>query len=210
MDLTATDLDLTFAVHPDLSLGAGVVGSHVRHVKRLSAFGNLVKLVTVRLEGIGLHPARFDMISSTEEEEEEENEAEELKPGDVTKQENTTKSGGVEIEKDEEGVEVLRSECMNPITEVTWSYRGNDYRVKGKAHPDYELVRERNGPFAGKRQNRPVASYDGCHRRAVDFLSRAMAADGEKEENEEARRKAADEAIRQVKDEIFAGKQVRF
>ncbi len=33
------------------------------------------------------------------------------------------------------------------------------------------MVRERNGPFAGKKVNRPVASYDGCHARAADFVS---------------------------------------
>ncbi len=32
-------------------------------------------------------------------------------------------------------------------------------------------MRERNGPFAGKKTNRPVASYEGCHTRAVTFLS---------------------------------------
>ena len=34
----------------------------------------------------------------------------------------------------------------------------------------YELVRERNGPFAGKKINRPVAKYDYCHRYYIHIL----------------------------------------
>ncbi len=49
-------------------------------------------------------------------------------------------------------------------------YLGLDYMVKGKKEPDFEMVRERNGPFAGKKTNRPVANYDGCHNKAVKFV----------------------------------------
>ena len=42
--------------------------------------------------------------------------------------------------------------------------------VKGKKKPDHELVKERNGPFAGKRVNRPVANYDECRTLAKNYL----------------------------------------
>ena len=36
------------------------------------------------------------------------------------------------------------------------------YHVKG-LHKSVEEVKERNGPFAGKRVSRPVADYEACH-----------------------------------------------
>ena len=42
--------------------------------------------------------------------------------------------------------------------------------IRGKKKPDYELVKERNGPFAGKRVNHPVANYDQCHTLAKNYL----------------------------------------
>lgn len=47
-------------------------------------------------------------------------------------------------------------------------------RVLGKAEPDFELVKERNGPFAGKKINRPVANYEGCHATAKDYIRRHL------------------------------------
>ena len=42
--------------------------------------------------------------------------------------------------------------------------------TRGKKNPDYELIKERNGPFAGKRVNHPVANYDECHTLAKNYL----------------------------------------
>ena len=38
----------------------------------------------------------------------------------------------------------------------------------------YELVRERNGPFAGKKINRPVAKYDYCHRVCATYVDEKL------------------------------------
>ena len=36
------------------------------------------------------------------------------------------------------------------------------------------LVRERNGPFAGKKINRPVAKYDYCHRVCATYVDEKL------------------------------------
>ena len=36
------------------------------------------------------------------------------------------------------------------------------------------MVKERNGPFAGKRINRPVANYKYCHSVMVEFVSKQI------------------------------------
>lgn len=42
--------------------------------------------------------------------------------------------------------------------------------MRGKENPDFEIVKERNGPFAGKKTNRPVANYNECHGNAETYL----------------------------------------
>ena len=57
-----------------------------------------------------------------------------------------------------------------PIVHCCRTWKGRKLHVRGKVKPDYELVRERNGPFAGKRVNRPVANYDECHGLAKGYI----------------------------------------
>lgn len=44
----------------------------------------------------------------------------------------------------------VRSACVNPICDAHWEWLGKVYRVRGLEKGDFELVKERNGPFAGK------------------------------------------------------------
>jgi hypothetical protein len=44
----------------------------------------------------------------------------------------------------------VRSACVNPICDAHWEWLGKVYRVRGLEKGDYELVKERNGPFAGQ------------------------------------------------------------
>jgi hypothetical protein len=67
-----------------------------------------------------------------------------------------------------------KSECVNPITESRWRWEGRELWIRGKEKPDYELVKERNGPFAGKKVNRPVANYDQCHNLAKEYLEKNL------------------------------------
>ena len=71
---------------------------------KLSAFGRSVKLLTVRYLGLGLHSARFEMLTSR---------------GIGS---NATKIPGDSSaeEEEEEGFEAVHSECMNPITDAHW------------------------------------------------------------------------------------------
>ena len=41
-------------------------------------------------------------------------------------------------------------------------------------HKSVEEVKERNGPFAGKRVARPVANYEACHSVVVSILLRVV------------------------------------
>jgi hypothetical protein len=54
------------------------------------------------------------------------------------------------------------SPCVNPVVDRWWDFGGVRYHVKG-LHRSVEEVKERNGPFAGKRVARPVANYEACH-----------------------------------------------
>jgi len=54
------------------------------------------------------------------------------------------------------------SPCVNPVVDRWWEFGGHRYHVKG-LHKSVEEVKERNGPFAGKRVSRPVANYEACH-----------------------------------------------
>merc|ERR1712179_77581 len=54
--------------------------------------------------------------------------------------------------------------------DTVWEYQGFVQRVRGLVQGDYELVKERNGPFAGKKINRPVANYAKCHKACSELL----------------------------------------
>ena len=66
------------------------------------------------------------------------------------------------LTKNSTGKEVAASPCVNPVVDRWWEFRGHNYHVKG-LHKSVEEVKERNGPFAGKRVSRPVADYEACH-----------------------------------------------
>ena len=66
------------------------------------------------------------------------------------------------LTKNSTGKEVAASPCVNPVVDRWWDFRGHTYHVKG-LHKSVEEVKERNGPFAGKRVSRPVADYEACH-----------------------------------------------
>ena len=66
------------------------------------------------------------------------------------------------LTKNSTGKEVASSPCVNPVVDRWWEFRGHNYHVKG-LHKSVEEVKERNGPFAGKRVSRPVADYEACH-----------------------------------------------
>lgn len=134
LDVGASDIELTFAVSSRQTLPSK--GEFVA-TTRLSAFGHLIKLVTIRYRNLGLYDARFFMLS----------------------------------QHSSENGTLFHSECMNPISQAHWTYKGSFYEVVGKEKPDFELVKERNGPFAGKKVNRPVAHYQQCHNLAAQYIS---------------------------------------
>lgn len=139
LNVGQNDLSMTFAV---TSRQQWPTTNATSSVHKLTAFGHLIKLVTLTFSDLGLYTARLNMLT------------------------NHTKV--VQHHKDE--IHELRSACMNPIAEAHWHWLGLHYHVKGKKESDFELVKERNGPFAGKKINRPVANYDQCHNLAKRFL----------------------------------------
>jgi len=73
----------------------------------------------------------------------------------------------------DEAKEVAASPCVNPVVDRWWDFAGRRYHVKG-LHRSVEEVKERNGPFAGKRVARPVANYEACHTAVVAHLQAAI------------------------------------
>ena len=71
----------------------------------------------------------------------------------------------------------VRSVCVNPIVDSIWSYNDTLIRVRGVEKGDMEMVKERNGPFAGKKINRPVANYDKCHRLSSHWVESRISPD---------------------------------
>jgi hypothetical protein len=53
----------------------------------------------------------------------------------------------------------VRSACVNPICDAHWEWQGKVYRVRGLEKGDYELVKERNGPFAGEILKSPLSKH---------------------------------------------------
>ena len=69
--------------------------------------------------------------------------------------------------------ELAASPCVNPVVDRWWEYGGHSYHVKG-LHRSVEEVKERNGPFAGKRVARPVANYEACHTVVVSHVQASL------------------------------------
>jgi len=69
--------------------------------------------------------------------------------------------------------EFTASPCINPVVDRWWEFKHHKYHVKGLKR-SVEEIKERNGPFAGKRVSRPVANFDDCHANVVDFVNRML------------------------------------
>jgi hypothetical protein len=65
------------------------------------------------------------------------------------------------------------SPCVNPVVDRWWDFRGHRYHVKG-LHKSVEEIKERNGPFAGKRVSRPVANYEACHGVVLNIVQKNL------------------------------------
>jgi len=71
------------------------------------------------------------------------------------------------------GKEMAASPCVNPVVDRWWDFRGHRYHIKG-LHKSVEEVKERNGPFAGKRVSRPVADYEACHSVVLNNIQKLL------------------------------------
>lgn len=65
------------------------------------------------------------------------------------------------------------SPCVNPVVDRWWDFRGHRYHVKGLLK-SVEEIKERNGPFAGKRVSRPVANYQACHGVVLNIIQKTL------------------------------------
>ena len=145
LDVSENDTFITMAVPASRLLPE----QRVWTTRHLTAFGHDIKLVTFRYPGLGLFSARSHVfqLSST--------------PKVFSSRDGTS------------GIDV-RSACVNPVCDAFWHWRNMTYHIRGVVNGTYELVRERNGPFAGKRINRPVAKYDYCHRVCAAYVSEKL------------------------------------
>jgi len=163
LDVGEKHLDVTLAVSSDKRFFEGAEQPpRVLGVVRLRAFGRSIKLVTLRFEGMGLLSARLAMITADDGSDKGEHEE-----GTAGSTPSPSSFAPVGIN----GLREVRSQCVNPLIQTVWSHGGRNYHVMGKKKPDYERVRERGGPFAGKKTVRPVASHAGCHRLAEAFIA---------------------------------------
>lgn len=71
------------------------------------------------------------------------------------------------------GKEWAASPCVNPVVDRWWDFRGHRYHVKGLLK-SVEEIKERNGPFAGKRVSRPVANYQACHGVVLNIIQKTL------------------------------------
>ncbi len=105
VDVGPQDLELTLAVPS----GGHYLSEHpLASVSRVSAFGRAIKLVTLVFRGLGLMPARLDMLTQ----------------GQEAKEEEKVEEG--------EGMVEIRSECMNPIAQAVWNYEGKGRSLVNK------------------------------------------------------------------------------
>eukprot|EP00096_Caligus_rogercresseyi_P015714 TRINITY_DN8184_c0_g1_i1.p1 TRINITY_DN8184_c0_g1~~TRINITY_DN8184_c0_g1_i1.p1 ORF type:complete len:349 (-),score=105.94 TRINITY_DN8184_c0_g1_i1:74-1120(-) len=75
------------------------------------------------------------------------------------------------------GKRSIRSPCMNPIVNGSWEMNeGLRLLVQGLDPPEYEMVKEKDGPFAGKKVNKPVANIGKCKAKALEFLRSVLEA----------------------------------
>ena len=69
--------------------------------------------------------------------------------------------------------EVIDSPCVNPVVDRWWDFKGHNYHIKG-IKKSVEEIKEKNGPFAGKKVARPVANFDDCHAVVQNYVRRNM------------------------------------
>ncbi len=146
LDVGEEDMLVTMAV----TKGQVLPMDRVKAERHISAFGHKIKLVTFKYPGLGLYSARehiFNMSSTP----------------NVT---SLFHEATPEID--------VRSACINPVSDAFWQWRGRAYHVRGLANGTYELVKERNGPFAGKKINRPVAKYGYCHNVCSGYVNQKL------------------------------------
>lgn len=148
LDVDEKDLFVTLAV----SINQPLPGDNrIASVREFIAFGHKVKVVTLRYPDLGLYAARSHVFGLSS------------NPSVMTSRDGTA------------GIDV-RSACVNPVSDAFWEWQGTTYHVRGVVNGTYELVRERNGPFAGKKINRPVAKYEYCHRVCAAFVNQKLRA----------------------------------
>jgi len=146
LNVREQDLFITTAVPLDQALPE----HRVMSLRHLHAFGHKVKIATFKYPGLGLYSARSHVfgLSST--------------PSVFSKDASGT--SGIDV----------RSACVNPVCDAFWHWNNTTFHVRGVVNGTYELVRERNGPFAGKKINRPVAKYDYCHRVCATYVDEKL------------------------------------
>jgi len=145
LDVDETDLYVTMAV----SSNQKIPEERVTSIRHLTAFGHTIKVVTIKYNELGLYSARSHVFGLSS------------NPSVHTSRDGTS------------GIDV-RTACVNPVADAFWEYQGTTYHVRGANNATYELVRERNGPFAGKKINRPVAKYDYCHRVCSTYVRQKL------------------------------------
>lgn len=91
------DLEITLAVASRQEYPT----DRVVEISKLSAFGHLVKLITLKYPLLGMYEARFQILKSG--------------VGDDGSSKRTDDT-------------VIRSQCMNPISEATWAWSGKHFR----------------------------------------------------------------------------------
>ena len=69
--------------------------------------------------------------------------------------------------------EVIDSPCVNPVVDRWWDFKGHNYHIKG-IKKSVEEIKEKNGPFAGKKVARPVANFDDCHAVVQNYVRRNL------------------------------------
>jgi len=169
-------------VNKGLGAGRADLVKHITSVRKMVAFGHPLQLATLTFEGVGLFTARRYLLTLPES----------LNSSGSSGV--TTAVGGVDslsvsavpavitptpIPDDRPGagktkIFSARSACVNPIIDAYWQWHKDVYHIRGLEKGDHEMVKERNGPFAGKRINRPVANYKYCHSVMVEFVSKQI------------------------------------
>ena len=69
--------------------------------------------------------------------------------------------------------EMIDSPCVNPVVDRWWEFKGHNYHIKG-IKKSVEEIKEKNGPFAGKKVARPVANFDDCHAVVQGYVKRNL------------------------------------